>query len=101
MATEAAPPDDLAATIARCPTGAFSFVRRSQVVSAASTGETMSATPNAATIKANGPSHRCSGEFAVRTADARTGTTVVLCRCGPSQTKPFCDSSHKNVRFKG
>jgi len=25
---------------------------------------------------------------------------VVLCRCGLSQTKPFCDSSHKEGGFE-
>ncbi len=26
--------------------------------------------------------------------------TVLLCRCGQSQNKPFCDSSHERVGFK-
>jgi CDGSH-type Zn-finger protein len=24
---------------------------------------------------------------------------IALCRCGQSQTKPFCDASHKRVGF--
>jgi len=27
------------------------------------------------------------------------GSAIVLCRCGHSATKPFCDSSHKRVGF--
>jgi CDGSH-type Zn-finger protein len=26
--------------------------------------------------------------------------TIALCRCGRSATKPFCDGSHKAVRFR-
>lgn len=26
--------------------------------------------------------------------------TVALCRCGHSASKPFCDSTHKKVRFR-
>lgn len=27
-------------------------------------------------------------------------TTISLCRCGLSATKPFCDSTHKRVEWK-
>jgi CDGSH-type Zn-finger protein len=27
------------------------------------------------------------------------GEAVVLCRCGHSATKPFCDSTHKRIGF--
>jgi CDGSH-type Zn-finger protein len=31
--------------------------------------------------------------------DARRGT-IALCRCGASRTKPFCDGTHKAIRFR-
>jgi CDGSH-type Zn-finger protein len=27
------------------------------------------------------------------------GETIALCRCGQSQSKPFCDSSHRDSGF--
>ena len=44
------------------------------------------------------------GDFAIRTPDgepidARRGT-VALCRCGKSAIKPFCDGTHKAIRFR-
>jgi len=30
----------------------------------------------------------------------RTRKTVALCRCGSSAIKPFCDGTHKLVRFR-
>lgn len=31
--------------------------------------------------------------------DGRPAEVVVLCRCGQSATKPFCDGSHKRTGF--
>ncbi|RKN48612.1 CDGSH iron-sulfur domain-containing protein [Micromonospora endolithica] len=44
------------------------------------------------------------GDFALVTPDgqridARRGT-VALCRCGKSAVKPFCDGTHKAIKFR-
>ena len=44
------------------------------------------------------------GDFEVLDADGnpvdtRRGT-IALCRCGRSQTRPFCDGTHKLVDFR-
>ncbi|MDI6099355.1 CDGSH iron-sulfur domain-containing protein [Actinoplanes sp. NEAU-A12] len=44
------------------------------------------------------------GSFTLRTPDGETidpgRTTVALCRCGRSAIKPFCDGTHKAVKFR-
>jgi CDGSH-type Zn-finger protein len=32
--------------------------------------------------------------------DVPEGGVVFLCRCGHSKTKPFCDSTHKEIGFQ-
>ena len=57
------------------------------------------------TIKARaiGP-YKVEGPVRVIDADGNEfvlpeGSAIVLCRCGHSRTKPFCDASHKRVGF--
>ena len=44
----------------------------------------------------------CTGPLTVMGADGRTaaGEKTLLCRCGSSRTKPFCDGSHEKAGFK-
>jgi CDGSH-type Zn-finger protein len=53
--------------------------------------------------RANGP-YRVEGPVRVVDADGNTfeippGEAIVLCRCGHSRSKPFCDKSHRRVGF--
>ena len=54
-------------------------------------------------VRSNGP-YKVTGPVRIIDANGEEfelppGTSVVLCRCGRSETKPFCDSSHKRVGF--
>jgi CDGSH-type Zn-finger protein len=52
-------------------------------------------------VRDHGP-YRVSGDFQLVDAEGRQidvephtkNGTIVLCRCGESKTKPFCDQSH-------
>lgn len=53
--------------------------------------------------RANGP-FKVDGPVRVIDADGKEfviprGDAIVLCRCGHSRTKPFCDKSHRRVGF--
>jgi CDGSH-type Zn-finger protein len=51
----------------------------------------------------NGP-YLVRGEFTILDQDgneiSRRRETVALCRCGRSGSKPFCDGTHKAIRFE-
>jgi CDGSH-type Zn-finger protein len=53
------------------------------------------------TVRKNGP-YLVKGAVELKDADGNpidTDLPFVLCRCGHSATKPFCDGSHKRVGF--
>ena len=54
-------------------------------------------------VRANGP-YKVTGPAQIVDADGAEfvlpeGDAIVLCRCGHSATKPFCDKSHRRVGF--
>jgi uncharacterized Fe-S cluster protein YjdI len=55
------------------------------------------------TIIENGPA-LIKGKFNMRKTSGEiieTAEQIVLCRCGSSHNKPFCDGSHHNSGFRG
>jgi len=55
-------------------------------------------------VRHNGP-YKVTGPVRLIDADGNEydvaeEETVVLCRCGASQTKPFCDKTHSQVGFE-
>ena len=48
-------------------------------------------------LKVVGPITLLDGEG--NAIEVPEGKAVFLCRCGQSQTKPFCDASHKAAGF--
>jgi CDGSH iron-sulfur domain-containing protein 3 len=56
-------------------------------------------------IRANGP-YRVTGPIEIVDQQGKAytipeGQWVSLCRCGSSEKKPFCDSSHRTCGFNG
>ena len=56
-------------------------------------------------VRHNGP-YKVTGPIRLIDADGNEyelggeGESIVLCRCGRSSTKPFCDSTHKRIGFE-
>ncbi len=55
------------------------------------------------TVRENGPL-KVTGPITIVDAEGvpfvvPPGSSVVLCRCGHSSTKPFCDATHKKIGF--
>jgi CDGSH-type Zn-finger protein len=54
-------------------------------------------------VRENGP-YKVTGPVRIVDPDGREfvlpqGSSIVLCRCGRSATKPFCDKSHRRAGF--
>lgn len=90
----AASSEEIAAAVMLCPTGALHFDRLD--------GEPQEAVPEETTIteRPNGPLF-VRGNLRIRRQDGsvREETRVVLCRCGQSANKPFCDGTHRRIGF--
>ena len=55
------------------------------------------------TVRANGP-YKVVGPVRIVDPEGREfelppGDAIVLCRCGHSRTKPFCDATHRRIGF--
>ncbi len=90
----AASPEEIAATVMRCPSGALHFERLD--------GGLQEAVPETTTLieRPNGPLY-VRGHLKIRLQDGsvREETRVALCRCGQSANKPFCDGTHRRIGF--
>jgi uncharacterized Fe-S cluster protein YjdI len=87
--------DEVAAVISSCPSGALRFER----LDGGPSEEVPSAT--SVLVQPDGPYH-VRGNIQIDDPDRGTEvvTRATLCRCGASENKPYCDMSHRVVRFK-
>ena len=86
--------DEIAATVAKCPSGALSYAR-----------DGIEAPPPArapAILIANDGPYAVTGAVELDAAfgDGASKEHYTLCRCGGSKSKPFCDGTHWHIGFK-
>jgi CDGSH-type Zn-finger protein len=85
----------LKAQIGRCPSGRLQYLRKK-----GGAPEEIGYEPMIAIIP-NGP-YWVLGSIPVETADGfvyEVRNRQLLCRCGQSKNKPFCDGTHWNIKF--
>jgi uncharacterized Fe-S cluster protein YjdI len=95
----AAPADDIARVIDRCPSGALGYRRPGQ---APGTGPSPATAAVVVTLSTDGPL-ALEGRVRVQTARGevvRESERMALCRCGGTRNQPFCDGGHLRVGFK-
>lgn len=88
-------PNEIAAVIDRCPSGALHYKRLDGGVAEEPDD------PAAIVPTRNGPLY-VRGLVQLLGADGTVlteDTRMALCRCGASGNKPFCDNSHRKVGF--
>jgi uncharacterized Fe-S cluster protein YjdI len=94
---EAAEPDLIAEVVMRCPTGALHFRRLDD----GPQEEDLIGPPTMTPVR-GGPLE-IRGRVVVRDEEGRAirqDTRMSLCRCGRSGNEPFCDGTHRSVRFR-
>ncbi len=94
---DGAPADEIAEVIHRCPTGALSYEVRGQI----QIGPPTVPVPVELSMCADGPIY-VHGSFVVSSPAGESAdgdTRLALCRCGASDSKPYCDNSHVDVEF--
>ena len=87
---DAAPAEEIAATIRGCPSGALTYARKD-----GGPDETPAGVNRIRTVE-NGP-YAVAGHVVV---DGVERTRASLCRCGASANKPYCDFYHVTCRFQ-
>ncbi len=92
----AAPPEEIAQVVSRCPSGALQFLRGQEEQGESPAARVRVQLGSDGPLLVTGPIELVDEEGTAIPCGAKTA----LCRCGASSNRPFCDGSHKKAGFK-
>jgi uncharacterized Fe-S cluster protein YjdI len=95
---EAASTEEIIEQVKKCPSGALSFFMNGEQNSNENTNVEC-----VVEASANGPL-LVYGNIVVKDREGnetRKSNVTAFCRCGSSSNKPYCDGSHKKIKFVG
>lgn len=93
---DGADPNRVIDVVERCPSGALHYERHDGGPNEAAETNSVRPQPRSALY--------LRGDLTLKSADGETlveETRLALCRCGASNSKPFCDFSHRKAGFDG
>jgi len=96
---EGADEEHIAAQVARCPSGALSYIMNKRE---ADEQQNEAELTTSVEVLLNGPL-MVYGKLSVKDANGNRhdkNNVTAFCRCGASASKPFCDGSHIRIGFK-
>jgi uncharacterized Fe-S cluster protein YjdI/CDGSH-type Zn-finger protein len=102
IVADAASGDAVVAAVELCPSGALRYTRQAAASPAARPSPPSAEAVVVVTVAADGP-NTLVGPVEIRNAAGevvKRAGRVSLCRCGHSETKPFCDGSHERFGFR-
>ncbi|NIR46942.1 hypothetical protein GWO43_00475 [candidate division KSB1 bacterium] len=92
---DAASPEEIIATIQKCPSGALSYSVDDVEHRDRQGAPTIFVAPNSPYVVFGGPDL-----VGTARAEGASREHFTLCRCGGSKNKPFCDGTHWHIEFK-
>lgn len=93
----AADTEAIVAQVEKCPSGALSYYRKTQMQE-----ETSVTVDTVVEVSPNGPL-LVYGNISLKDKQGNTvqkHKVTAFCRCGASANKPYCDGSHVKIEFK-
>lgn len=93
--------EEIIKIVDNCPSGALSYERNNKMSEQKVQPAQTQISPTTVQVTRGGP-YLVKGKFVFVGTDGKEETkegSIALCRCGASNSKPFCDGTHRKIGF--